>query len=158
MEGIHALNPLLTKSINKKEKFGIFIQPLPQINIDDVTRISTNDYRLLRRIIRDKKYRNFSAATTIQLFVNVRKGEEKWVYPNSKRADIYFNTALDYELPVLSTYVTPLLNTISPDSPSYLEARRILGTLDWIQGKNSESIPKHSFIREFIGDSGFKYD
>ncbi|CAL6062803.1 Uridine_kinase [Hexamita inflata] len=158
IEGIHALNPIMTRSVPMNDKFCIFIQPLPCINLDDRTRISTRDYRLFRRIVRDKKYRNCSAEHTIQLFINVRKGEDKWIYPHQNRADIYFNTALDYELLVLSTFVTPLLHDISPESPSYMEARRLLSFLDWIQAVNADYVPKHSILREFIGGSGFAYD
>ena len=132
IEGIHALNPIMTRSVALENKFCIFIQPLPCINLDDLTRISTRDYRLFRRIVRDKKFRNCSAETTIQLFQNVRKGEDKWIYPHQKRADIFVNTALDYELLVLSTFVTPLLHEIKPDSPSYMEARKLLNFLEWI--------------------------
>eukprot|EP00703_Trepomonas_sp_PC1_P002583 JAP94023.1 Uridine kinase [Trepomonas sp. PC1] len=158
IEGIHALNPLMTRSVPMNTKFGIFIQPLPSINLDDRTRISTRDYRLFRRIVRDKKYRNCSAERTIELFVNVRKGEDRWIYPHQQRADIFFNSALDYEILVLSTFVTPLLHEISPTSHSYMEARRLLAFLDWVQGVNPDYVPRHSILREFIGSSAFNYD
>ncbi|KAH0573760.1 Uridine kinase [Spironucleus salmonicida] len=158
IEGIHALNPLLTKSVPIQQKFGIFIQPLTSINVDETCRISTRDYRMIRRIVRDKKYRNCSAERTIELFTNVRKGEERWVFPNQGRADVYFNTALDYELMVLSTYVIPLLHEVNQDSDSYMEARRVIQFLSWVQGINSDYVPKHSILREFIGGSAFNYD
>ena len=85
--------------------------------MDDRTRTSTRDYRLIRRIVRDKKFRNCSAERTIELFDNVRRGEERWIFPNQGRADVFFNTALDYELTVLTTYVTPLLHDVPPQSP-----------------------------------------
>lgn len=158
IEGIHALNPIMTRSVAAENKFGIFIQPLPCIKLDDMHRLSTRDYRLVRRIIRDRKYRGCSAEKTIQLFDNVRKGEDRWIFPHQQRADIYFNTALDYELPVLATLVVPQLHEISPSSPYYTEGRRLLGTLEWVQGINQDYIPKHSLLREFIGGSGFSYD
>lgn len=157
VEGIHALNPLLTSTIPIRNKFLLFIAPLTCINLDDRTRISSRDNRLLRRIIRDHNFRGFSAEKTIQLFDNVKAGENRWVFPHQGRADMLYNTALDYELCVLATYVIPLLSEIKPTSPSYTEAARLLNFLSRIQSVNSEMVPNYSILREFIGGSTIKY-
>jgi len=112
---------------------------------------------LLRRIIRDHNFRGFSAEKTIQLFDNVKAGENRWVFPHQGRADVLYNTALDYELCVLATYVIPLLSEIKPTSPSYTEAARLLNFLSKIQSVNSEMVPNYSILREFIGGSTIKY-
>lgn len=154
IEGIHALNPLLSRRIPLANKILVFIAPFTTINLDDRTRISSKECRLVRRIVRDNNFRGFTAERTIELLHNLRIGEDRWIYPHQHRADIMFNTALDYELCVLSTHAYPLLCEIKPDSPSYKEARQLIALLEKVASINSEYVPKFSLLREFIGGSG----
>jgi uridine kinase len=155
IEGLHALNEDLTKSIDKSKKFKIYISPLTSINLDNHNRISTTDNRLLRRMVRDNKYRSFSANMTLSKWKDVRKGEEKYVFPYQDQADIIFNTSLVYELGVLRLFAEPLLFSIPDDDPYYGEAIRLLNLLRNILPITSDSIPLDSIIREFIGESYF---
>ncbi|EET01608.1 Uridine kinase [Giardia duodenalis ATCC 50581] len=154
IEGIHALNPLLSRRIPLANKILVFIAPFTAINMDDRMRISSRDCRLIRRIVRDNNFRGFTAEKTIDMLKNLRVGEDRWIYPYQPRADIMFNTALDYELCVLSTHAYPLLCEIKPDSSAYKEARRLIALLEKVASINSEYVPKFSLLREFIGGSG----
>lgn len=155
IEGIHALNNQMTPYILQEDKFKIYISALNQLNIDEHNRIPTTDGRLLRRMVRDARTRNTSAADTIKTWYSVRRGEQKNIFPFQEEADAVFNSSLLYELAVLKPYAEPLLFGISPEEPGYLEAKRLLKFLDYFLGISSEDIPKTSIVREFIGGSCF---
>ncbi|MGB3366394.1 MAG: nucleoside kinase [Acidaminobacteraceae bacterium] len=157
IEGIHGLNEVLTSKIDKKDKFKIYISALTQINIDDHNRVPTTDTRLIRRIVRDSKYRGHTAETTIGLWPSVRRGEEKNIFPYQEGADIMFNSALVYELSVLKKHAEPLLNEISEDKPSYSEAKRLLKFLNYFTSIDEDDyVPYTSILKEFIGKSAFE--
>lgn len=156
IEGLHALNEDLTKSVATKNKYKIYISPLTSINLDNHNRLSTSDNRLLRRMVRDNKYRGYKANYTLAKWQDVRQGEEKYVFPYQDAADEIFNTSLVYELGVLRLYAEPLLFSIAENDPYYNEAIRLLNVLRNILPITSDSIPLDSIIREFIGDSYFK--
>lgn len=157
IEGIHGLNEVLTSKIDKKDKFKIYISALTQLNIDDHNRVPTTDTRLIRRIVRDSKYRGHSAETTIGLWPSVRRGEEKNIFPYQEGADIMFNSALVYELAVLKKHAEPLLNDISEDNPGYSEAKRLLKFLSYFTSiSNDDYVPYTSILKEFIGGSAFE--
>jgi uridine kinase len=155
IEGLHALNDELTSSIDNSKKYRIYISPLTSINLDNHNRISTTDNRLLRRMIRDHKYRGYPANVTLSKWPDVRKGEEKYVFPNQDKADMVFNTSLVYELGVLRLYAEPLLFSVPESDPTYGEAIRLINILRNVLPITSDSIPLDSIIREFIGDSYF---
>lgn len=156
IEGIHGLNPEILKDIPKKNKYRIYISPLTCLNLDSHNRISTTDNRLLRRIIRDNKHRGNSVEATLEKWPNVRKGEEKNIFPYQDQADIIFNSALIYEFGVLKTYAEPLLYSVDIDSPYYEEAKRLINVLKMFLPIPSEDIPKDSILREFIGGGCFR--
>ena len=155
IEGIHALNPKVLKDIPNKNKFKIYLSALTELNIDYHNRFSTTDNRLLRRIIRDNRTRGYNVVNTLEIWPNVRVGEEKYIFPYQDEADATINTALIYELGILKTYVEPLLYSVDEDSIYYEEAKRLLNILRLILPIPSESIPDDSIIREFIGGSCF---
>ena len=160
VEGIHALNPELTKSINDKVKFRIYASALTSVSIDENNRIPTTDNRLIRRIVRDSWSRGYSALDTIRRWQSVRRGEERNIFPYQENADIMFNSSLLFELSVLRAYVEPLLRKIPPVEPEYAEATRLLKFLSYFEFLTHEevqSIPPTSVLREFIGGSSFKY-
>ncbi|KRQ87983.1 Threonine--tRNA ligase 2 [Caloramator mitchellensis] len=159
IEGIHGLNELLTNAISRESKFKIYISALTQLNIDDHNRIHTTDVRLLRRIVRDSKYRGKSAEDTIITWPKVRNGEENNIFPFQEEADVMFNSTLAYEMCVLKKYAKKQLDEIKVESPAYLEAYRLRAFLEFFKEANDdleELIPKNSIIREFIGDSCFE--
>lgn len=152
VEGIHGLNERLTGDIPKDNKYKIYISPLTQLNVDQHNRIHTTDIRLIRRMIRDSKYRNYNALSTLQRWQSVRRGEEKYIFPYQEEADRMFNSALFYELSVLKKYVEPLLLEIPHDSEYYSEAKRLLKFLKYFLSIEDESsILQNSILREFIG-------
>lgn len=152
IEGIHGLNPKLTEMIPEKNKFKIYISALTQLNIDSHNRISTTDTRLIRRIVRDNKFRGNSVTRTFELWDGVRTGEEKYIFPYQEEADIMFDSALVYELSVLKKYVKPLLEEIDSSSIYYSETKKLLRFLDYFQDIDIEdAIPPNSLLREFIG-------
>lgn len=156
IEGIHALNPELTKYIDDEWKFRIYISPFVQINMDCHNRISTTDVRMIRRMVRDYKYRGKTAQGTIDDWPKVRKGEDKNIFPFNGSADVLFNTALAYELGILKKYAEPLLQEINEDFPQYSEAQRLLRMLQYVKGYNDDSVvPNNSILKEFIGGSIF---
>ena len=158
VEGIHGLNPKLTTLIPEELKFKIYASALTQINLDNTNRIHTTDTRLLRRIVRDSKFRNHNAYQTLKMWPNVRFGEEKNIFPYQENADIMFNSALVYEIPVLKIFAEQLLITVPDNTPETSEATRLLKILDYfLPITNLEDIPRTSIIREFIGRSVFKY-
>lgn len=156
VEGIHAFNEELTEMIPDKNKFKIFICPITPLNIDNHNMFKSMDNRLLRRIIRDNMHRGCSASATLEMWKDVRKAEEEYVFPYDKDADVVFNTSLAYELSVLKTYAEPLLFSVCEDDPNYDEAIRLINLFRVILGIPSEEVPNDSIIREFIGGSCFK--
>jgi len=156
IEGIHALNEHLTYSIPKHQKYKIYISPQTQLHIDDLNPISITELRLLRRIVRDQKYRNSSASETMDMWANVRKGEFKWIYPFQNEADYVFNSELTYELAVLKKHAVTQLKNINTESIHFITANRLLKFLKYIEDIDDELVPNHSLLREFIGDSCFR--
>ena len=157
IEGIHALNPRLTEKVPPEHKFKIYISALTQLNVDFHNRISTTDNRLVRRMVRDNEFRGNPALRTLQMWPNVRRGEKKWIFPFQKEADAAFNSALDYELAALKTLVEPLLREVKPYHAQYAEARRLLEFLEFFLSIPIDQIPPTSILREFIGNSSFRY-
>lgn len=155
IEGIHGLNEKLTESIPRSKKFKIYISALTALNIDDYNRISTTDSRLLRRMLRDSKYRSHSAIATLKMWPSVRRGEEKYIFPYQEEADVMFNSSLVYELAVLKTYVEPLLADVGRDEPEFSEAKRLYEFLGYFLPIEKDDIPINSIIREFIGGGCF---
>ena len=155
LEGIHCLNDALTFSIPTEDKYRIFISALMQIGIDRHNRISTTDARLIRRIVRDSRTRGFHPQDTIAQWDSVRRGEEEYIFPYQMNADTIFNSSLIYELPVLKTYVEPLLFGIGPEDKEYPEAKRLLKFLSYFVAIPAENIPQNSLLREFIGGGCF---
>ena len=157
VEGIHCLNDELTEAIPRDKKFKIYISALTVLNIDYYNRISTTDTRIIRRIVRDYKYRGYSAKDTIQRWKSVTTGEKKYIYPYQEEADTMFNTSIVYELGVLRKYALPLLAEISHEAPEFAEAKRLITLLNYFKPINEEYIPESSILREFIGGSVFDY-
>ena len=157
VEGIHALNPELTAQIPKKQKFHVYISALTSILLDDHNYIPTTDNRLLRRIIRDHKYRGVSAQETIRRWPSVRAGETKWVFPYQENADVMFNTAMLYELAVIQEQAAPLLEQVPENCVEYSEAYRLRKFLSYITPIPSRALPPTSLVREFLGGSSFRY-
>ena len=156
IEGIHALNDSLTTQIDEEAKYRIYISPLTQLNIDAHNRVPTTDARMLRRMVRDCKYRNHPPAGTIRDWPKVRAGENKNIFPYNTRADVIFNSNLAYETFLLRKYAEPLLLEIGPDQPEYSEARRLLEMLRFFSViEDEKDVPNNSIIREFIGGSVF---
>lgn len=156
IEGIHCLNPTILENIDSSKKFKIYLSALTEINIDEDNRISTTDNRLIRRMIRDYYTRGYTPADTLEVWKNVRLGEEKYIFPNQDEADITINTGLVYEFPVLKVYALPLLYTIKKNSLYYEDAKRLIRLLEIFLPVPSEHIPNDSILREFIGGSYFK--
>ena len=156
VEGLHALNEELTYSIDKKNKYKIYLCPLTVLSLDNHNRIRTTDNRLLRRIVRDNRTRGYSASDTLSTWSKVREGEEKYVFPFQDEADVIFNTSLIYELGVLKTYAEPLLYSVEESDPMYKEAVRLLNLLKNILPISNDYIPVDSIVREFIGGGYFK--
>lgn len=156
IEGIHCLNDALSYKLPKECRFRIYISALTMLNIDEHNRIPTTDGRLIRRMIRDARTRGSSAKNTIDMWPSVRRGEEENIFPYQESADVVFNSALIYELAVLKQYAEPLLFGIDPETPEYMEAKRLLKFLDYFVGVDSKLIPNNSILREFIGGSCFK--
>ena len=156
VEGLHALNEELTYSIDKKNKYKIYLCPLTVLSLDNHNRIRTTDNRLLRRIVRDNRTRGYSASDTLSTWSKVREGEEKYVFPFQDEADVIFNTSLIYELGVLKTYAEPLLYSVEENDPMYKEAVRLLNLLKNILPISNDYIPVDSIVREFIGGGYFK--
>lgn len=156
VEGLHALNEELTYSIDRKNKYKIYLCPLTVLSLDNHNRIRTTDNRLLRRIIRDNRTRGYSASDTLSTWSKVREGEEKYVFPFQDEADVIFNTSLIYELGVLKTYAEPLLYSVEENDPMYKEAVRLLNLLKNILPISNDYIPVDSIVREFIGGGYFK--
>jgi uridine kinase len=157
LEGIHGLNDACTPQVERKKKFKLYVSALTQLNLDDHNRIPTSDNRLLRRMVRDNQFRGTAAAKTIQMWPNVQAGERKHIFPFQDGSDMAFNSALDYELAVLKFYADPLLRSVKPNMTEYAEARRILSFLENFAPIPPQYVPGTSILREFIGESEFKY-
>jgi uridine kinase len=157
IEGIHALNPDLTPQIPRDEKFQVYVTALTTIQLDEQRKISTTDARLLRRMLRDKNFRNYSAEETIHRWPSVRAGEEKWIFPFEDNCDMMVNTALLYELSVLRVHVLPILEEVPTDAPEYEEAFRLRQFIGFFEPISSKQIPPTSLLREFLGGSSLRY-
>ncbi|MBD5204369.1 MAG: nucleoside kinase [Bacteroidales bacterium] len=157
IEGIHGLNPELTSELNPKDVFKVYVSALTTLRIDDHNWIPTNDNRLLRRIVRDHKYRHISALDTLRRWPSVRRGEEKWIFPYQENADATFNSSLLFELGVMKSYAEPLLREVPHDVEEYAEAHRLLRFLGYFSHIPADQIPTTSLLREFLGGSSFKY-
>ena len=159
IEGIHGLNDRMTASVPARMKFKVYISPLTMLNLDDHNRIRTTDARLLRRIVRDNLFRGTPPEDTMAMWASVRRGEENYIFPFQEKADAMFNSALTYELCIMKKYVYPQLLAITPDSPHYTMARRLVKFLNYIQTADVEDeIPVNSILREFIGGCCFYKD
>ncbi|MBI5534035.1 MAG: nucleoside kinase [Deltaproteobacteria bacterium] len=157
VEGIHGLNNRLTEAVGDDQKFKIYVSALTQLCIDDHNRIFTSDARFLRRIVRDRLFRGYAAATTIETWPRVRKGEMRNIFPYQEQCDVMFNSSLVYEQAVLRTYAERFLLEVPQDHPSFVDAYRLLKFVEYFVPMFDDSVPQISILREFIGGSGFKY-
>ncbi|MDE6783534.1 MAG: nucleoside kinase [Paramuribaculum sp.] len=157
IEGIHGLNPELTAGVDAKMKYHVYVSALTSIAIDYHNWIPTTDNRLLRRMVRDARYRGVAPAETIRRWASVRRGEEKWIFPYQENADAMFNSSLLFELGVMRHRAEPLLARVPHDIPEYAEAARLHRFLSYFTPISEEYIPSTSLIREFLGGSSFKY-
>ena len=157
MEGIHALNPQLIPEIPQDFTFKVYVSALTTISIDNHNWIPTTDTRLLRRIIRDFRFRNYSARETIARWPSVRRGEEKWIFPFQENADVMFNSALLFELAVLKKHAEPILAEVPKYCDEYTETHRLIKFLNYFVSIPEREIPPTSLLREFVGGSSFRY-
>jgi uridine kinase len=157
IEGIHALNPLLTESVEEDAKYKIFCSVLSDVMLDEQRSIPTTENRLLRRILRDSQYRGFPAAETIRLWPSVRRGEEKWITPFIGEADVLFDSSFLYELAVMKNKLKPILQEVHKTSAEYDTAQRLLGYIDFFKAIPDKAIPPTSLLREFFGGSSYHY-
>lgn len=157
VEGIHALNPELTAHIPENQKYRVYASALTTILIDSHNYVPTTDNRLLRRIIRDYKYRGVSARETIRRWPSVRNGENRWIFPYQEQADVMFNTAMLFELAVIKTQAEPLLELVPENCDEHSEAYRLLKFLRYIKPIPYDQVPSTSLLREFLGGSSFRY-
>lgn len=157
VEGIHALNPELLEGVPQEQIFRVYASALTTLLLDNHNYIPTTDNRLLRRIIRDNKYRNVSARETIRRWPSVRKGENKWIFPYQENADQMFNSAMLFELAVIKSQAEPLLEQVPENCPEYAEAYRLRKFLRYIRPIPEDQIPPTSLLREFLGGSSFEY-
>jgi len=153
VEGIHGLNPALVPNIPAECIYRVYVSALTQLNIDRHNRVPTTDTRLLRRIVRDARYRGYTAQTTINRWESVRRGEERYIFPYQENADTMFNSALVYELAVVKPFAEPLLRQVEPGSLEYVEVKRLLAFLEWFLSCEPDMVPDNSILREFIGGS-----
>jgi uridine kinase len=157
LEGIHALNPELLPQISLDVQFKVYVSALTSMSLDDHNWIPTTDNRLLRRIIRDYRYRGYSAKDTISRWESVREGEEKWIFPYQENADAMFNSALIFEFSVLRSYAEPILRMVPQNCAEYAEAHRLLRFVEYFVSISDPEIPPTSLLREFLGGSSFRY-
>ncbi len=153
VEGIHGLNPDLVPYIPAEHTLRIYASALTQLNLDPHNRVSTTDTRLIRRIVRDAATRGYSASDTLKRWESVRRGESRHIFPYQENSDVMFNSALVYELSVLRPLAEPLLRQVQPDTPEYVEAKRLLALLAWFRPCDREAVPNNSILREFVGGS-----
>jgi len=151
VEGLHALNPLLSQDIPEAHRFKIYVSAITQLNIDNHNRMSTTDCRLVRRLVRDSQFRGSIAEEVFKTWPHVRAGEEKYIFPYQEDADIFFNSSLIYELSILRQFAEPLLRAITPENDTYLEAYRLYAFLNHFIPLQSSFVPSNSILREFIG-------
>lgn len=156
VEGLHALNGMLTKDFSKESKFKIYISPFTPLGVDRHNHISTLDLRLIRRLVRDYSHRGHSAEETLKTWESVRKGEDEYIFPHQNEANVVYNTALIYEIGVLKTYAEPLLYSINPESSVYEEAMRLTRFLECFFAIPENLVPSTSILREFVGKSYFE--
>lgn len=157
IEGIHALNPRLTHNLAGGNVQKIYVSAMTQLNVDADHRVSTSDNRLLRRVVRDHKFRGYSPEETLERWPSVRMGEEKNIFPFQEEADYMFNSALVYEFSVLSKIAKPLLKSVPPSSPAYADAHRLGTLVSFFEPLAVHKVPGISILREFIGNSEFSY-
>jgi len=157
LEGNHALNPILSQQIPENQKYRIYVSTLTTIGLDDHNFVPTDDIRLLRRLLRDNRYRGYTALETIRRYPSVSRGEEKWIYPFQETADATFNSALLYELNVIRSQVLPILEQVSEREPEYGEASRLRKFLRYFLPVPASQVPPTSLLREFAGGSSFNY-
>jgi uridine kinase len=157
LEGIHGLNPELTDNIPPERTFRVYVSALTTILLDGHNRIPTTDNRLLRRIVRDYQFRGYSAKQTISMWTNVRRGEEKWIFPYQENADEMFNSAMLYEFAALRHSAEPILNEVNENEEEYSEAYRLLRFLKYFNYIYEEELPGTSLLREFLGGGKFTY-
>jgi uridine kinase len=157
IEGIHGLNPKLTEHIPEDMKFKIYVSALTTISLDDHNWIPASDNRLIRRIVRDYRYRGYSAQTTISRWDSVRHGEDKWIFPFQENADVMFNSAMIYELAAIRRHAEPILMQVPRTVPEYSEAYRLLKFLGYFNYITDRELPPTSLLREFLGGSSFRY-
>jgi len=157
VEGIHALNPALTPAIPREDKLLIYVSALSHLNIDSHSYIKTTHSRLFRRLVRDAQYRGYTASQTLARWPKVRQGEEAHIFPFQNNADLFFNSGLTYELPVLKLWAEPRLAGVEPDDPFYFLARTLIDQLALLLPIDASQVPPTSILREFIGGSGFSY-
>lgn len=157
VEGIHALNPQLTENIARNRKFMVYVSALTSISLDNHNWIPASDNRLLRRMIRDYKYRGYSAEDTISRWESVRRGEEKWIFPFQENADAMFSSAMIYELAAIRRHAEPILRRVPRTAPEFSEAYRLLKFLGYFNYLTDRELPPTSLLREFLGGSSFRY-
>lgn len=157
LEGIHGLNPDLTAGIPDESKFRLYVSALTTLNIDDHNWISTTDNRLLRRIVRDSRYRGVTAEDTLARWASVRRGEDRWIFPFQENADAMFNSSLLFELAALRPFALPILEQVPNHSPYYSEAYRLRKLLQLLRPLPLKDVPPTSLLREFLGGSSFHY-
>jgi uridine kinase len=156
LEGIHGMNPRLIPDRVAGAAFRVYVSALTQINLDRHNRVSTTDTRLIRRIVRDARERGYSATQTIARWESVRRGEKRYIFPYQENGDVFFNSALVFELAALKPLAEPLLRLVSHKAPEYIEARRLLAFLEWFLPLDASLIPANSIVREFLGGSSLK--
>ncbi len=157
VEGIHGLNPELTAHIPREKKFMVYVSALTTISLDDHNWIPASDNRLIRRIVRDYRYRGYSAEETISRWDSVRHGEDKWIFPYQENADVMFNSAMIYELAAIRRHAEPILQRVPRTVPEYSEAYRLLKFLGYFNYITDRELPPTSLLREFVGGSSFRY-
>jgi len=157
IEGLHALNPLLTASLPDNAKYRIFCSVLSDVPLDNQRVIATADNRLLRRILRDSQYRGYPAEETIRRWPSVRRGEEKWITPFTNEADVLFDSSFLYELAVMKNKLIPILSSVSPSAAEYPTAQKLLEYVDFFKSIPDKAIPPTSLLREFFGGSSYHY-
>jgi len=157
VEGIHGLNPALTAHIPSDKKFLVYVSALTSISLDDHNWIPASDNRLLRRIVRDYRYRGYSAEQTISRWNSVRRGEDKWIFPYQENADVMFNSAMIYELAAIRPHAELILMKVPRTAPEYSEAYRLLKFLSYFNYITDRELPPTSLLREFLGGSSFRY-
>ena len=157
IEGTHALNPQLTQLVEDKYKFRIYVSPVTTISLDGENYLSTKDLRLMRRLIRDSKYRGQNASEILHRFPSVIRGEEKWILPFREEADVFFNSSLLYEISVIRTQAMPLVESVKPGEERYEDACRLKNIMQYFRRLPSKQVPMVSLLREFAGGSAFDY-